>query len=190
VPPPSCHHYARERIDKESGKEVTLGLLGCNTRHDVLYNLTSSGEIAAIIVGDPSASKYTYDVLVHDRQYGLKRVSHLHPCYMSLQYPLLFPYGEHGYHLGIRYNENEVERNMRRYVTMLEFARYHMHYRLNVPNPYTCYGQLSDQIIVDAYSTIEGSRLQFIANHQKELRCESVQGITNDIDRGAKPIST
>jgi hypothetical protein len=72
----------------------------------------------------------------------------------------------------------------RKYVTMLEFVRYHVHYRLNVPNPYTCYGRLSDQIDVDAYSTIEGSRLQFIADHQKELRCETVQGITDAIDKG------
>jgi hypothetical protein len=67
---------------------------------------------------------------------------------------------------------------------MLEFVRYHVHYRLNVPNPYTCYRRLSDQIDVDTYSTIEGSRLKFIADHQKELRCESVQGIADAIDKG------
>jgi hypothetical protein len=176
--------YARERIEEEPGKEVTLRLLGCNTRDDVRYNLPSSGEIAAVIIGDYSAAEYTYDVLVHDKKSGLKRVSYLHPCYMALQYPLLFPYGEHGFHLGIKYNEDEGDGKKRRYVTMLEFVRYHVHYRLNVPNPYTCYGRLSDQIDVDAYSTIEGSRLQFIANHQKELRCESVQGIADAIDKG------
>jgi hypothetical protein len=106
---------------------------------------------------------------VHDRKFGLKRVSCLHPCYMALQYPLLFPYGEHGFDLDIRYVEDRDDVQGRRYVTMLEFVRYHVHYRLNVPNPYTCYGWLSEQIDVDAYSTIEGSRLQFIAHHQKEL---------------------
>lgn len=176
---------ARERIEQEGGKEVTLRLLGCNTTDDVKYNLPSSGEIAAIIVGDYSAAEYTYDVLVHDRKYGLKRVSCLHPCYMALQYPLLFPYGERGFHLGIKYLDvDDDEGKGRKYVTMLEFVRYHVHYRLNVPNPYTCYGRLSDQIDVDAYSTIEGSRLQFIADHQKELRCETVQGITDAIDKG------
>uniref|UniRef100_A0A0A9CK45 Helitron helicase-like domain-containing protein n=1 Tax=Arundo donax TaxID=35708 RepID=A0A0A9CK45_ARUDO len=67
---------------------------------------------------------------------------------------------------------------------MLEFVRRHMHYRLNEPNPFTCYGILSDQIIVDSYLTIEGSRLWFIADHQKELRSESVQGISDAIDKG------
>jgi hypothetical protein len=67
---------------------------------------------------------------------------------------------------------------------MLEFVRRHLHYRLHESNPYTCYGRLSAQVIVDAYSTIEGSRLQFIADHQKDTRSESVQGITDAVDRG------
>jgi hypothetical protein len=176
---------ARERIEQTHNSEITLRLLGCNTRQDVQYNLPSSGEIAAIIVGDYSSAQYTYDVLVHAKNHGLKRVSHLHPCYMALQYPLLFPYGEHGFHLGIRYADDDVnERTKRRYTTMLEFVRYHTHYRLRDANPYTCYGRLSDQIGVDAYSTVEASRLQFIADHQKDLRCETVQGVSDAIDKG------
>ncbi|AQK61422.1 putative replication protein [Zea mays] len=176
---------ARERIEQTHNSEITLRLLGCNTRHDVQYNLPSSGEIAAIIVGDYSSAQYTYDVLVHAKNHGLKRVSHLHPCYMALQYPLLFPYGEHGFHLGIRYADDDVnERTKRRYMTMLEFVRYHTHYRLRDANPYTCYGRLSDQIGVDVYSTVEASRLQFIADHQKDLRYETVQGVSDAIDKG------
>ena len=107
---------------------MTLRLLGCNTRHDMQYILPSSGEIAAIIVGDYAADEYTYDVLVHDKQYGLKHVSYLHPSYMALQYPLLFPYGEHGFHLGIRYSDIGVnDGTSRKYVMMLEFVRRHMH---------------------------------------------------------------
>jgi hypothetical protein len=86
--------------------------------------------------------------------------------------------------------EDRDEVQGRRYVTMLEFVRYHMHYRLNVPNPYTYYERLSDQIDVDAYSTIEGSRLQFIADHQKELRCELVQGIFDFIDKGMTSVDS
>lgn len=59
-----------------------------------------------------------------------------------------------------------------------------MHYRLNKPNPYTCCGRLSDSLVVDAYSTVESSRLQFIADHQPDLRTECVQGIDDAIDHG------
>jgi hypothetical protein len=175
--------YARERIEQEPGQEVMLHSLGCNTRDGVQYNLPSGGEIAAVIIGNYSNSEYTYDVLVHDRKSSLKCVSFLRPRSMALQYPLLFAYAEHGFHLGIRYVEDRDDVQGRRYVTMLEFVRCHVHYRLNVLNPYTCYGWLSDQIDADAYSTIEGSRLQFRANDQKELRCESVQGISDAIDK-------
>ena len=51
-------------------------------------------------------------------------------------------------------------------------------------NPYTCYGRLNDQIGIDAYSTVEASRLQFIADHQKDLRYETVQGVSDAIDKG------
>ncbi|AQK52295.1 putative replication protein [Zea mays] len=145
----------------------------------------ANGELAAIIVGDCLSSQYKYDVLVHARDGGLKHVSCLHPSYMALQYPLLFPYGDRGYHLGIKYTDvGEGDVACRKYVTMLEFVRHRSHYRLNEPNPFTCYGRLSNQLAVDAYSTIEASRLQFIVDHQKELRCESVQGITDAIGKG------
>ena len=115
----------------------------------------------------------------------LKHVSYLHPSYVALQYPLLFPYGEHGFHLGIRYSDiGDNDGTSRKYVTMLEFVRRHMHYRLNEPNLFTCYGRLSDQLIVDAYSTIEGSRLRYIADHQQNLRYESVQGIPDAVNKG------
>jgi len=88
---------------------------------------------------------------------------------MALQYPLLFPYVEHGFHLGIRYSDIDYnDETSRKYVMMLEFVRRHLHYRLNEANPYTCYGRLSDQLIVDAYSTIEGSRLKYIADNQRD----------------------
>jgi hypothetical protein len=60
---------------------------------------------------------------------------------MALQYPLLFPYGDHGFHLGIRYSDADEEGITRKYVIMLEFGRFHMHYRLNEANPFTCYGR-------------------------------------------------
>lgn len=174
--------YARERLAEHGNQTLTLRLMGCNAKSEIQYNLPTSNEIAAIIVGDYSASEYTFDVLVHDKDVGLRRVSSIHPSYMALQYPLLFPYGERGFHLGIQYND--YDGTGRKYVTMLEFHRFFMHYRLNEPNPYTCYGRLSDQIVVDAFSTIEGSRLKWIADHQADLRSECVQGIADAIDRG------
>ena len=179
-----CHNtlvqkfrYARERLSEHGNHSLTLRLMGCNAKSDVQYNLSSSGELAAIIVGDYSAAEYTFDILVHESDIGLRRVSSLHPCYMALQYPLFFPYGERGFHLGIEYAD--YDGIGRKYVTELEFYRYMIHYRLNEPNPFTYI-----QSVVDVFSTIESSRLKYIADHQSDLRSECVQGIADAIDRG------
>nr|AAG13610.1 hypothetical protein [Oryza sativa Japonica Group] len=177
--------YARDRLNEHGNEQIALRLLGCNAKDEVQYNLPTSGEIAGIIVGDSSNDAYTYDVVVQSSDNRLRQVSALHPSYMALQYPLFFPYGERGFHLGIKYTDfPSIAGTSRRYVTMLEYYRYRFHYRLNKPNPYTCCGRLSDSICVDAYSTVEGSRLKFIHDHQPELRSECVQGIADAIDHG------
>jgi hypothetical protein len=115
------------------------------------------------------------------------------PVYIHLTWPsntLLFPYVQNGFHLGIKYSDADDAGLTRKYVTMLEFGRFHMHYRLNEANPFTCYGRLSDQLVVDFYSTVEGSSLKWLADHQKDLRCDSVQGITDAIGRGITSASS
>lgn len=177
--------FARQRLEDHGDQKIALRLLGCDSRDEIQYNLPTSGEIAGIVVGDYSSGEYTYDVMVQSTDSRLRRVSALHPCYMALQYPLLFPYGEHGFHLGIKYTDfPSITGASRRYVTMLEYYRYRLHYRLNKPNPYTCCGRLSDSLCVDSYSTVEASRLKYIADNQPDLRTESVQGIVDAIDHG------
>lgn len=177
--------YAKERLEEHGDQDIALRLMGCNAKDEVQYNLPSNGEIAGIVVGDYSKDAYIYDVLVKSKDNRLRQVSALHPSYMALPYPLLFPYGDRGFHLGIKYTDfRSLAPTARRYVTMLEYYIYRMHYRLNKPNPYTCCGRLSDSLAVDAYSTVEGSRLQFIADHQPDLCTECVQEIVDAIDHG------
>nr|GEU49522.1 helitron helicase-like domain-containing protein [Tanacetum cinerariifolium] len=48
---------------------------------------------------DPSSTKDNeFDLIVEEHSRFPQRVNKLHPCYMSLQFPLLFVYGEEGYH--------------------------------------------------------------------------------------------
>ena len=100
---------------------------------------------------------------------------------MALQYPLLFPYGERGFQLGIKYkeinnntntnksnnndNDKNTDTNKRNTVTIHEYYKYHMHYRPNEPNPFLCYGRLSKQAIVDARAIEDEDRLDYIARN-------------------------
>jgi hypothetical protein len=67
------------------------------------YNAPTRSEIAALIVGDFSEEKKSPDIIIQDRG-GLRRISNLHANYMALQYPILFPYGEQGFKLGMKYS--------------------------------------------------------------------------------------
>uniref|UniRef100_A0A0D3AV48 Uncharacterized protein n=1 Tax=Brassica oleracea var. oleracea TaxID=109376 RepID=A0A0D3AV48_BRAOL len=40
------------------------------------------------------------DIILEKNSGKLKRINELHPCYLPLQYPLIFPYGEDGFRLG------------------------------------------------------------------------------------------
>ncbi|XP_074329701.1 uncharacterized protein LOC141667201 isoform X2 [Apium graveolens] len=43
------------------------------------------------------------DIIAEDKRFGLKHISDLQPCFMSLQYPLLFPFGEDGFRTNIKH---------------------------------------------------------------------------------------
>ena len=66
-------------------------------------------ELAILVVGELNLEKYKRDIIVTSKFKGLQRISILYPAYMPLQYPLLFPYEERGFQLGIPYHDNKKE---------------------------------------------------------------------------------
>lgn len=62
------------------------------------------------------------DIIADHQKFGLELISELHPCFMSLQYPLLFPYGEDGYRTNIKHrNEDNSECRRNTTVSMREY---------------------------------------------------------------------
>ncbi|CAN6814888.1 unnamed protein product, partial [Brassica oleracea] len=57
------------------------------------YDLPSTSEVAGLIVGDMSSTIGVRDIVVQFQSDTLQQIRDDHPLYMSLQYPLLFPYG-------------------------------------------------------------------------------------------------
>ncbi|GKD42152.1 hypothetical protein Tco_1266797, partial [Tanacetum coccineum] len=74
------------------------------------YNASTVSEVAALITNDFGDGLPSRDIVVDSKDGGLKRISELHPSYMALQYPLLFPYGEYGFHEKIPYHTNRGTR--------------------------------------------------------------------------------
>ncbi|KAL4600853.1 hypothetical protein ACB092_11G229700 [Castanea dentata] len=99
---------SRDRFFDTDVHRLRLRLIGSRTTDGREYNLPTCSEIAAIIVGDIGAEDAHCDIIVELKEGGLQRINVLHPSYMALQYPLLFPYGEDGFRLGILYSKRFV----------------------------------------------------------------------------------
>jgi len=180
-----CH--ARDLLEEYNGIDISIRILGASKGDTIQYEMPHTEELAMLIVGDLSLEKYKRDIVISSKRTGWRHISIFHPAYMALQYPLLFPYRERGFQLGIPYHEqgSSTSRNRKRKtVTLHEYYKYHMHYRPNQPNPFLCYGRLSKQAIVDARAMEDEDRLMFIARNQSKLRVEYLQGVFDAIEKG------
>ncbi|XP_075088408.1 uncharacterized protein LOC142170407 [Nicotiana tabacum] len=92
---------ARDRYREHPESVFHLQLLSDRTRDGQQYNIPTASEVAGLIVGDLTEENFKRDVIVEHRKKGLQRITDLHPSFMSMTYPLIHPYGEDGYRLGI-----------------------------------------------------------------------------------------
>ncbi|KAL8143370.1 LOW QUALITY PROTEIN: hypothetical protein V2J09_016402 [Rumex salicifolius] len=160
---------------------VTLKLRKSSSHRD---NITAS-EVAALVVGDFGKTGTSRDVLIKHSSGGLQRISEIHPLYMALQYPLLFPYGKDGFHPNILYHVNTGKRKTQRdNVTMKEFYCYRIQQHLNEGTTLLKGDKLFYQYLTDAYSAVEEQRLSWVRFNQDELRAELYNNIFDTVTRG------
>ncbi|PWA59768.1 DNA helicase [Artemisia annua] len=60
------------------------------------YQLSTSGTLGAIVIQPDPNSQTEYDIIIEYKDRQPKRINKLHSSYMSLQFPLLFVYGQPG----------------------------------------------------------------------------------------------
>ncbi|GKA24180.1 helicase [Tanacetum coccineum] len=120
------------------------------------YNAPTVSEVAALVVYDFGDGIPSRDIVVNKNNEGPQRISELHPSYMALQYPLLFPYGEDEFHKNIEY-----------YGTTLLQG-----------------GRLFQQYLVDAFMAVEEKRLKWMRNNQDTLRVDLYHNLCDAVTRG------
>nr|KAJ0221353.1 hypothetical protein LSAT_V11C200065880 [Lactuca sativa] len=74
----------------------SYGVCLFNNVPDRRYGTPAPGTLGCIVCGD-NVIGVVYDIAIYSKSGLPQRVSKLHPSYMPLQYPLLFPYGEDGW---------------------------------------------------------------------------------------------
>ncbi|XP_072073598.1 uncharacterized protein [Arachis hypogaea] len=175
----------RESISVEPRSMVKLRLLGKRGKDGRRYNLPSTNEVAALIVGDFDINRTDRDIVVETQSHKLQRITQLNPAYLGLQYPLLFPYGEDGYKEEIPLNKsNANEGKGRQEVSMKEFFAFRIQERLADGSPLLYSRRLFQQFLVDGYSMIESARLNYIRLDQEKFRCEMYKGIKEAVLSG------
>ncbi|XP_066333255.1 uncharacterized protein [Miscanthus floridulus] len=95
---------ARDRLEENGDEELVVRIIGAREGDPVQYNLPTTEQLAMLVVGDFSLDTFQRDIVIQAKSGHLQHISSLHPAFMSLQYPLLFPYGERGYQVGVVYN--------------------------------------------------------------------------------------
>ncbi|XP_057246767.1 uncharacterized protein LOC125491881 [Beta vulgaris subsp. vulgaris] len=150
------------------------------------YNLPTTSEVAALIVGDiDSADKR--DIIIKTKGGKLQQISELHPSYLAMQYPLLFPYGEDGFRTDIMHRDKtptDGSTGKRFKLIMREFFAYRIQDRALEAATILLSRRLLQQFLVDAYTMIEAERLSFLRHNQQSLRAANVKNLRGAVERG------
>ncbi|XP_024010282.1 uncharacterized protein LOC112085310 [Eutrema salsugineum] len=181
----------RERFDPNDDTSRLRIILKCDRKSDGrTENLPATNEVAALIPNDFNGEVDARDIIIECKKTGnLKRISKLHPAYLPLQYPLLFPYGEDGFRLGIDIGFVDTQGRKRLHITMREFFAYRIQERVGESPIIPLSGRLFQQFLVDAFTMIETNRLRFISMNQSKLRCENYDKIKKTFDGGDTDLS-
>ncbi|CAN6916528.1 unnamed protein product, partial [Brassica oleracea] len=131
------------------------------------YDLPSTSEVAGLIVGD---------IVVQFQSDTLQQIRDDHPLYMSLQYPLLFPYGEYGFHPEIPLHLETCTSRTRQLLTIRQYYASQIQTRLNQGMTLIKGGRLLHQFAGDAYTAIEEDRLRWARNNQDFILPPSFTG--------------
>lgn len=177
--------HARDRLLSGDAAEFSITLVNPKNRGRQ-YDLPSAGEIGGLLVDDfaTETASVGKDIVLEYKSSKLQRISDLHPLYMSLQYPILFPYGEYGYDERIPYDVTVNSKIKREYMTMREHYAYQIQTRPSEGMTIIKSGKLLHQYIVDTYTATEQERLRFIRLNQKKLRAELYTNICDALDSG------
>ena len=172
------NHYAqkfrmaRDKLHSAVVPDLKMKLISQRQTDGRLYNLPTTTEVAALIVGDEhSADKR--DIIIEKQSGLLKRIHELHPAYLPLQYPLLYPKGEDGYRLNIPHKDHaNIHAAKRKQVTLREYFAYRLQSRTDEAQTILHSRRLFQQWIVDGYCMIESQKLNYVRQHQQQLRVD------------------
>ncbi|XP_057723508.1 uncharacterized protein LOC130939418 [Arachis stenosperma] len=144
----------------------------------VFRQLAQRSDVAAIIIGDDVETMIRRrDIKVQTHAGSLRRIQEFVGYYDPLQYPLLFPFGTHGWDINTRSQSGGK-------VSCRTYNSYMLQIRPNDHSTVLQAGRLLQQYVVDNYVKIETGKLRWVRNRQKKLRAELYQGLQDALHTG------
>ncbi|XP_074375072.1 uncharacterized protein LOC141716794 isoform X1 [Apium graveolens] len=189
---------ARERFKNDEPEECTLKLLSSYSAFGRPNPVGPSNEVGALIVRDLENSAGWKDIVVMKKNRKLKRIYETNRHYMQLQYPIMFPFGDDGFHPEIKLQTKQggrprklldpdvdpEETKHREFVSLREYYAYKLMIRPNEAlTPHLC-GRLWQQYIVDAFTAVEQYRLDWVRTHQTTIRTDLYSSIRDSLRKG------
>nr|GEV49638.1 reverse transcriptase domain-containing protein [Tanacetum cinerariifolium] len=158
-----CHFLENIRAYNQMFSMTSLGANideSINNGRGPLYNVIGAREyelptgdmLGAIVYEAGPESDMDYDIVLEERSGHPKRVNKLHPSYMSLQFLLLFIYGEDGYSKDMKMIGRTGSSSENKRLTMLVYYSYYLHYLSRT-------GKLIQQYVVTAFCAVEENLL-------------------------------
>jgi len=149
-------------------------------------NLPTSDEIA-VILPDEYAEASRRDIILAVRDHAqpgpfLTRINVTHAAYMPLHYVLLFPDGQYGWHYGLQLRQGRQVRQRTR-LEQRPYYRFRLHLRNGEYPTLFRSGRLFQQYIVDAFAACEQTQLDWLRQHQQDIRTDVYHGLTDSLLR-------
>ena len=158
-------------------RDVSIQLAVNRNRDPRRYNLPTSDEVAVIVPGDGTQSYGYRDIVVHLQDGPLQRISDGSAMYECLQYPLLFIYGEDGYHYDLQTSPVKEDR-----LSQTDYVAYRIQYWLDELSLLLRAGHLFQQYLVDMWAAADQNRLNYLHHHQQDIRASLYSGLADAID--------
>jgi hypothetical protein len=172
---------AREKVNDANVTEFKIQLYNVVGNRE--YQLPSSGTLGGIVFQPDVNSQTDYDVIIEYKDRDPQRINKLLSSYMSLQYPLLFVYGQPGFNTKMTLTGVNATRK-RTKLSMNMFYKYQLHERLGQYGLIFRADRLFQQYVVSVYCTLEQDRLDFARANQNKLRSDCLSGICDAIAKG------
>ncbi|GBP60481.1 hypothetical protein EVAR_37517_1 [Eumeta japonica] len=130
------------------------------------------------------------DIVLRSRDNKLMRISETHHSHDALQYPLMFCYGEDGYHINVFKYDETTKLALDKTVSASEFYSFRIIEREGEVCYLLRFRNLLNQFLVDMYAKIETERLNWIRNNQKTPRSDEYVHLKDALSKNDEQLST